>query len=259
MKDEEGRYDVVSELASAPPGERERVIREVCARIAAARRAAPAAPGERRCDPPAPPPTETGPTLRSPPDWVARSGGVAGGDAHVAREEQSLAFAPGPTPPASSSAVAQPPAFLKSTAPLPDHARGGPARQGANEGALQAAPVVQPPQKQAAPRTVQSRVVGLGETAPVGDDSIGRAVAAVTSPVSLPALTLRQFASLCAEVAFQPERRSEILARYQVYDEAVYAVLDAYWRRERAARPEARTAFADDFASHLAWLHAHCR
>jgi len=53
--------------------------------------------------------------------------------------------------------------------------------------------------------------------------------------------------------------RREILARYLVRDEAVYAALDAYWRRERAMRPEARTAFADDFASHLAWLHAHRR
>ena|SRR5579863_1862570 len=39
--------------------------------------------------------------------------------------------------------------------------------------------------------------------------------------------------------------------------EAVYAALDAYWRRERAARPEVRTALADDYAAHLAWLHAH--
>ena len=116
---------------------------------------------------------------------------------------------------------------------------------------------VPPPQRRAAPQTVQSRVVGLGETAPVGDDSIQKAVAAVTPPVRLPPLTLRQFASLCAEVTFQPERRSEILASYRVRDEAVYAALDAHWRRERAARPEARTAFADDFASHLAWLHAH--
>jgi hypothetical protein len=70
-------------------------------------------------------------------------------------------------------------------------------------------------------------------------------------------LTLRQFASLCAELSFKPEWRHAILARYEVRDETVLAALDAYWRKERAARPEARTAFADDFARHLAWLHAH--
>jgi hypothetical protein len=97
--------------------------------------------------------------------------------------------------------------------------------------------------------------MGLGETAGVGDDPSRKAV---TCSVPLPLLTLRQYASLCAELAFRPERRSEILVRYTVRDEGVYAALDAHWRRARAARPEARTAFADDFATHLAWLHTHC-
>jgi hypothetical protein len=72
-------------------------------------------------------------------------------------------------------------------------------------------------------------------------------------------MTMRQFASLCAELRFrpEPEHRSEILKRYRVHDEATYVALDAHWQRERAARPEAREAFADDYASYLAWLHAH--
>ncbi len=67
----------------------------------------------------------------------------------------------------------------------------------------------------------------------------------------------RPFASLCAELAFQPRSQRAVLERDGVRDEAALAALDARWRRERAARPEARTAFADDFATHLVWLHAH--
>ncbi len=139
-------------------------------------------------------------------------------------------------------------ASFKSTAPLPE----GPAKGGALP-----APGAPAPRPRAAPRTVQSRVMGLGGTAPAGDDAIEKAVRAVTSSVPLPALTLRQFASLCAELTFHPERRREVLERYGVPDEAVFLALDAHWRRERAARPETRTALADDFATHLAWLHAH--
>jgi hypothetical protein len=230
------RYDgAVSDLCSAPPGERERAIREVCERIAAAaQRAEWKSPDERR-DAPPPAPAGAGPTLQSPA-WVASPAGAAPGPAP----------APGPARPASLGPVAQVPAFLKETAPLSP-----------SKGAVlpfRPAPAAQPPQRRVAPLTVQSRMRGLGETAGVGDDPMQKAV---TSSVPLPPLTLRQFASLCAELAFQPERRSEILERYTVRDEAVYAALDAHWRRERAARPEARTAFADDFASHLAWLHAH--
>ncbi len=234
--DEHGLHGAPSDLGSALFGERERAIRQVSERIAAAaaQRAAPKAPDERRRGTPA----EAGATVRSPPVWVAQP----------AAAEPSRAPVPGHGPPVSRPPVVQARAFLKSTAPLPE---------GLAKGGALPAPGALPPRPRAAPRTVQSRVVGLGGTAPAGDDAIEKAVLAVTSSVALPPLTLRQFASLCAELTFQPERRREILERYRVRDEAVYLALDAHWRRERAARPETRTAFADDFATHLAWLHGH--
>jgi hypothetical protein len=246
--DDDERYGAASDLGFASAGERERAIREVSERIAAAaaQRAARPVPGERRAARDAPPPTQDGATLRSPPAWVARQGGP----------EHSPAPIPNHAPPASRGPVAQAPAFHKNTVPLPALSPEALAKGGAVpfRPAQEAKP---PPQRRAAPRTVQSRVVGMGGTTPVGDDSIERAAAAIRSPLSSPPLTLRQFASLCAELAFQPNGRPEILERYGVRDEAVLTALDAHWRRERAARPEARTAFADDFACHLAWLHAH--
>ena len=245
--DDDGRYGAVSDLGFASAGERERAIREVSARIAAAaaQRAARPVPGERPAARDAPPPTQGGATLRSPPAWVARQGGP----------EQSPAPVPNHAPPASRGPVAQAPAFLKNTVPLAALSPEALAKGGAAPFAP--APTAKPlPQRGAAPRTVPSRVVGIGETTPVGDGSIEKAVAASRSPLSSPPLTLRQFASLCAELAFQPNWQHEILERYGVRDEAVLTALDAHWRRERAAQPEARTAFADDFASHLAWLHA---
>jgi hypothetical protein len=232
MMNHDDTYDgAVSDLCSAPPGERDRAIREVCERIAAAaQRAEPKSPDERRRDAPPPAPTGVGPT-RPSPVWVAPPAGAAPGQAP----------APVPTRP-----VAQVPAFLKETLPLP------PAEGDVTP--FRPAPPAPPPQRRAAPPTVQSRVRGIGETAGVCDDPSRMAV---TPPADLPSLTLRQFASLCAELHFRPDQRSAILERYTVRDEAVYAALDAHWRRERAARPEARTAFADDFASYLAWLHAH--
>ena len=214
-------------------GERERAIRNVRARIAAAaavQQAAQPVPAPR----PGPPPAQVGPTLRPPPAW-----------------EQSPAPLPKPAPPPSAGLVAQAPVVIKNTAPMPALSPEAPA----NGAAAPFRPP--PPPRSAAPRTVQSRVPGLGSTTPVGDDSIEKAVAAILPRLSLPTFTLRQFASLCAELACKPDRRSQTLERYGVDDEAVLTALDAHWRGERAARPEARTAFADDYASYLAWLHRH--
>jgi hypothetical protein len=242
MNDDDRYHGAVSESASAPPSERERAISEVCARIAAAaQRAELKSLDERLRDAPPPPPPLSGPTLRSPPAWVAPPAGA----------EPSPAPVPGHAPHASPGPVVQAPTLLKKTAPMP----AAPAEGGALP--FRPAPAAEPPQKRVAPPTVQSRVVGLGETAPVRDESIEKAVSEVLARVALPQLTLRQFASLCAELAFQPDRRGEILERYMVRDEVMYAALDAHWRRERAARPEVRTVFADDFATHMVWLHMH--
>ncbi len=241
MNDDDERCSAGSDPGAEPPGERERAIREVSERIAAAaaQRAGRPVPGEPARGAPK---AKVGPTPQSLPAWVDPPPGPGPSPAPV----------PSPAPPASPRPVTPAPAFLTRTAPLPPEARG---LSGA--GPFAPAAAAPPPPRRVAPRTVQSRAVGVGGTTPVGDDSIEKAVAAVRSRASLPPLTLRQFASLCAELAFQPASRGAVLERYGVHDEAALAALDAHWRRERAARPEARTAFADDFATHLAWLHAH--
>jgi hypothetical protein len=240
MNDDDSRCSAGSDPGAEPPGERERAIRQVSERIAAAaaQRAGRPVAGEPVRD--ATPKAKVGPTLQSLPAWVGPP----------ANAGPSPAPAPSPAPPASPRPVTKAPAFLMRTAPLSPEARGL-----VGAGPFAAAAAAQPQPRRPAPRTVQSRAVGVGGTTPVGDDSIEKAVAAVRSRPELPDLTLRQFASLCAELAFRPTGRGAILERYGVRDEATLAALDAHWRRERAARPEARTAFADDFATHLAWLH----
>jgi hypothetical protein len=243
MNDDDSRCSAGSDPGAEPPGERERAIRQVSERLAAAaQRAGRPVPVEPGRD--APPKAKVGPTLQSLPAWVGPP----------ANSGPSPAPVPNPAPPASPRPVTPAPAFLTRTAPIPPEARGL-----AGAGPFAAAAAAQPPPRRPAPRTVQSWAVGVGGTTPVGDDAIEKAVAAVRSRSSLPALTLRQFASLCAELAFRPTGRRAVLERYGVGDEAALAALDARWRRERAARPEARTAFADDFATHLAWLHAQYR
>src|SRR5262249_42948005 len=124
---------------------------------------------------------------------------------------------------------------------------------------FQPAPEAAAPPRRVAPKTALSRVRGMGETTPAGDDAIEKARAAAAPPVSLPPFTLRQYASLCAELAFWPDQRAAVLEYYQIRDHAEHTALDAHWRRERAASPETRAAFEQDFASYTAWLHANRR
>ena len=112
--------------------------------------------------------------------------------------------------------------------------------------------------------TVQLPVMGLGtgKTAPLGDDAIAKAVAAlpfaVRTPggdaVSFPRLTSPQYASLRAELAVSPERAGVILPRYLVESEPARRALDLCWEAHLAARPEARVTFEKDLARFTAWL-----
>jgi len=103
-----------------------------------------------------------------------------------------------------------------------------------------------------------------GETAPLGDDSIEKAVAALpfvralggAGVVSFPRLSIHQYASLRAELALWPERSGEILRRYHVANEAAHQALLEHWQAELAASPEARATFEKDLASYTAWLRA---
>ncbi len=115
-------------------------------------------------------------------------------------------------------------------------------------------------------RTLQVPVLDLmkGQTAPLGDDSIQKAVAALpfigervdAGLVFFPRLSIQQYASLCAELALWPERSGEILRRYHVMNEAAPRALFEHWQAELAASPEARAAFEEHLASYTAWLRA---
>jgi len=103
-----------------------------------------------------------------------------------------------------------------------------------------------------------------GETTPLGDDSIAKAVAALpfvgasigAGVVSFPRLSIQQYASLRAELAVLPLQSGEILRRYHVMNEAAHQALLEHWQAELAASPEARATFEKDLASYTAWLRA---
>jgi hypothetical protein len=116
----------------------------------------------------------------------------------------------------------------------------------------------------AAARTMQVPVMrrGHGETVPIGDDSIAKAVAALpfvgntvgAGVVALPQLTVEQYASLRAELSVWPERAGEILRRYQVVNEAARRALDEHWEAWLARQPEPRAVFERALAAYTAWL-----
>ena len=101
-----------------------------------------------------------------------------------------------------------------------------------------------------------------GETVPLGDDSIAKAVAALpfagntvgAALVSYPRLSLQAYASLRAELSLGPERSAEILPRYHTMNEAARRALDEHWPIELAASPEVRATFNKLLADSTAWL-----
>jgi len=112
--------------------------------------------------------------------------------------------------------------------------------------------------------TMQSPVLNLnqGKTAPLGDDSITKAVAALpflgntggAALVPFPRLPLETYASLRAELVIWPERSAEILPRYHVMNQAARRALEEHWERELAASPETGARFDKAFAEYTAWL-----
>ena len=103
-----------------------------------------------------------------------------------------------------------------------------------------------------------------GETAPLGDDSIAKAVASLpfigntvgAGLVPFTRLSLEAYASLRAELLVLPERWAEILPRYHVMNAAARRALDEHWTMELAARPEARASFEKALAEYTAWLRS---
>jgi hypothetical protein len=113
-------------------------------------------------------------------------------------------------------------------------------------------------------RTMQVPVLNprKGETLPLGDDSITKAVAALPfagntvgeALVPYPRLSLEAYAWLRAELSLWPERSAEILPRYHLMNEAARRALDEHWEVELAASPVARATFDKLLADCTAWL-----
>ncbi|MFO0757236.1 MAG: hypothetical protein U0359_12145 [Byssovorax sp.] len=73
------------------------------------------------------------------------------------------------------------------------------------------------------------------------------------APLDPPVLTLEQHASLCAEIAFTPERTGEILGRYRLTPEAKAAV-DQHYREKVTASAELRAAWNRAYQTYGEWL-----
>lgn len=71
-------------------------------------------------------------------------------------------------------------------------------------------------------------------------------------PADLPELSIEQYASLNAELEFNPQRTGEILARYRM-NEGQRARFDAFWQ-SRLASPDARRAYEQAHATYKTWL-----
>lgn len=68
-----------------------------------------------------------------------------------------------------------------------------------------------------------------------------------------PLISLEQYASLRVEVALEPAKVREILARYRVTNEQ-RAALDAYWQGRIAGEPELRAAYDGACSTYRQWL-----
>ncbi len=71
-----------------------------------------------------------------------------------------------------------------------------------------------------------------------------------------PALTLDQYASLCAEIALAPDRRLVIGLKYGVPNPAAHDALDADWRGRLTAEKTLALTFRVRLEEYIAWLQA---
>ena len=77
--------------------------------------------------------------------------------------------------------------------------------------------------------------------------------ASARSTPAPPSLTLEQHASLCADLAFAPEREAEILARYRLSAESKL-LIDQYYRERVAESAEVHAAWDRGYRAYYAWL-----
>jgi len=102
----------------------------------------------------------------------------------------------------------------------------------------------------------------LGETLPLDDAALQKAVAAVpfagstggVGIVYFPSLTVQQYVSLRADLAARPEWAGETLRRYGVPSEASRRALEEHWQEQIALRPELRAELEAAVATYMTWL-----
>lgn len=273
--------DAVRELPPATPDDKARVMRAFFEKLDAmlagehapgsALESESSGPPEAVLTPVEDPPKRRASLLEAPAEPPAPSGLAVGsrdapptlGQVPVIKELEG--------PPSGTTTRAEPPP--PSTAgrrPLPvgaetfDLSLDPEARRKILEGAK--VPFVPPdkvPAEKKAPRTSKVPVYrsGLGSTAGVADDAMTQAVAALPfvgqtvgqGVVSVPRLTLLQYASLCVELSRALEPEEVIRDRYRVLNRAALDALNAKWHAELVAQPEMRAAFDDARARYLAW------
>ena len=103
----------------------------------------------------------------------------------------------------------------------------------------------------------------LGDTTPIGDDSISRAMALGPflgntlgwGKVLYPRMMVVQYAWFCVSLHLWPDKKAAIFKHYEVMHEAARAALDEHWREVFTARPEERVAF--ERAAHEYWAYLH--
>jgi hypothetical protein len=101
----------------------------------------------------------------------------------------------------------------------------------------------------------------LGDTTPIGDDTLARAVAAVpflgstlgSGTVPFPRLTVQQYASFHVELTLWPERKEVTFQRYRVMHEAGCRALQAHWEEVFRAKPEERAVFERAASAYAAY------
>jgi hypothetical protein len=103
---------------------------------------------------------------------------------------------------------------------------------------------------------------GLGETLPLGENGLARAMATVPFEgsaigmgiVPIPDLTLSEFTSLCSELEVPQHPVETILRRYKVASKASLLALHVHWQQHFAEHPEDGAKFEKDFATFTGYL-----
>ena len=94
-----------------------------------------------------------------------------------------------------------------------------------------------------------------GDSAPPPALTTEAASPGVTAPGgTAPEMTVDAYASLCAEMAVFPQRRGDILRRYNIADDAALAVLRARWKERFGREPAMEMVWQEKYRTFRDWL-----